>query len=449
MKRVLTGSLRHLAPATLLRLMSATSPSGVLELMTDAGSLHLEVARGRVAVPTYDELRHAGDVLRCADGAFRFEPTALQPLEDEGLTLAAFVEAAQLSERAVAPTADEVGVDRLLSGDIVDLARPATAANIHVLPRAPLENPLDELLAELETSAPGELLLAQVGVLTHDPRMWRGTLESGWRRRGWRLVVSTASEQIDPSSLDVLVLHQLHPIEVADEQAEWLELIRRCCGVMPPVPVVWAGHVLDSAWVHNLIDAGAAYILPAPHGRAGESAGRFLDTLAVVLERQLRWRQRTAEPTSPKPVCELVDSLLDEAGPDGALGSLLQLAADDFRRGAVLMVEETAVRCRAGFGYPLTRGSPGLPRGVGLLEQAIRSGEGVLGIDPESAGAKQLARVLGVERLPAQTAVVPLGTCAAVGGVLVVDREGEALPDLRDLTLLACCLGGIVQRHDA
>ncbi len=450
MKRILSGSLKHLAPANLLRLMSAASPTGELELVTEAGSLHLVVARGRVAIPTYEELRHAGSVLRCAvHGGFRFEPTPLRPLDGDGLTLASFVEAALLSERVAAPAGNEVGVDRLLSGDIVDLARPASPANIHVLPRAPLANPLDELLNELEDTAPGELLFAQVGVLTHDPRLWRGSLESGWRRRGWRLVVATGPEHVEPERLDVLLLHQQHPIEDAAEQARWLELIGRCAGSVPPVPVVWAGRLLDSAWVYQLVDAGAAYLLPVPQGRSGGVVDRFLDTLAVVLERQLRVRQRAAEPTSSKPVCELVESLLDDAGVDGALGSLLQIAAEDFHRGAVLMVEETALRCRAGFGYPLTRETGAMPRGVGLLEQAIRSGEGVVGIDPESVGAHQLARTLGVDRLPAQTAVLPLGTCAAVGAVLVLDREGEALPDLRDLTLLACCLGGIVQRHDA
>jgi hypothetical protein len=112
------------------------------------------------------------------------------------------------------------------------------------------------------------------------------------------------------------------------------------------------------------------------------------------------------------------------------------------------MVEDTAVRSRAGFGYPLNRIVTALPRGVGLLEKAIREGEAVIGIDPASEGARQLALVLGIERLPSQTAVIPLGAGFSVGGLLVVDREGQQLPGLGDLPLLARCLGGAAVRPD-
>ena len=66
-----------------------------------------------------------------------------------------------------------------------------------------------------------------------------------------------------------------------------------------------------------------------------------------MVDRQLKLRQLQAQPQYPPTVCELVDTLLHGADTDQTVGSLLQLAADDFLRGAVLMVEETAIRCRA------------------------------------------------------------------------------------------------------
>ena len=124
MKRILSGSLKHLRPSALLRLLSATSPSGVLEVVTDAGSLRLEVAGGRVRVPTAADLLHAGQVLRCTDGAFRFEPRDVHELKGDTLSLTAFAEAAESPESGVDRTSftADIDVERLISGDIVDIA---------------------------------------------------------------------------------------------------------------------------------------------------------------------------------------------------------------------------------------------------------------------------------------------------------------------------------------
>jgi len=430
-------------------LLSATLPSGILELVTDAGSLRLEVVRGRVPVPSLEELRHAGKVLRCVDGAFRFEPSELRPLEGESLTLTAFAEAAHAPERGMDSSfAADIDVDRLIAGDIVDLAQPARLTNIHVLPQAPLENPLDELLSDLEATAPGELLLTQVGVVAQDPRVWRGSLESNWRRRGWQLKHFRTPSEVPHEQLDALVLHQEHPIETIEQESSWVELILRSAEAEPMVPVVWIGRSTDPKWMQRMIDAGISFLMPAPRGHSGKAASRFAESLAQVLDRQLRLRQLLAQPVYPPAVCELVDALLHGADSEQAVGSLLQLASDDFLRGAVLTVEETAIRCRAGFGYPLNRNATALPRGVGLLEKTIRSGDVAVGIDPDAGGAKQLARVLGIDNLSQQTAVIPLGAGTSVGGLLVVDRDSQPLPDLSDLALLACCLGGIAMRPE-
>jgi hypothetical protein len=198
--------------------------------------------------------------------------------------------------------------------------------------------------------------------------------------------------------------------------------------------------------VHQLIEAGVSFLMPAPQAEASESMARFAADVSLVVERHLRARQREGHSALPPGVTELVGALLSENEPDQGISSLLQLAAEHFERGAVLMAEETAVRCRAGFGYPLNRNNTTLPREVGLLEHVIRTGEAVMAIDPDSGEVGGLAEVLGVGALPAATAVIPLGRSGGVAGVLVADRQGRELPDLDDLVLLAGRLGGAAVR---
>ncbi len=449
MRRVLTGSLTHLAPAALLRLLSATAPSGVLELNTEAGDLRLETAHGKVVMPSPGELRRTGKILRSSSGSFRFAPSEVRPIEGRALTLNALADAAETTEQVLqAAQTGDVDLEKLFAGEVLEMSRPAPVAKIHVLPPQPVGNPLDELLTDLEENAPGELLLTQVGVVTQDPRLWRGTLASGWRRRGWELRVASEPSDISLVDVDALLLHQEEAFDRVDVEDRWIALVREAAEVSPSVPVVWVGRVRDSRWIHRLIEAGVGFVMPAPASNSARRIEQFGADLAVVLDRQMATRQQLASARRPTTVYELVDTLLNGGDSDQAVGSLLQLASTQLWRGAVLMVEETAIRCRAGYGYPLNRQATALPRGVALLEVAVRSGEAVTGVDPESGAAIQLAQVLGVDRLPAETAVIPLGAGAGVVGLLVADRDGEPLPELREITLLACCLGGVVVRGD-
>jgi hypothetical protein len=446
----LAGSLAHLAPSALLRLLSATAPSGVLEISCEAGDLRLETVKGKVAAPGAEELRRVGQILRAGSGSFRFEPRELRPIAGEVLTLSALADAAEATERVWAPAlGGDVEVDRLLAGEVMELSRPAPVADIHVLPARPSSNPLDELLSELQATAPGELLLTEIAVVSKDPRIWRGSLATGWRRRGWELRLGGEPEGLSIEGADAVILHQEEVLERADEVQEWLRLVELAGEAVPPVPVIWVGRVRDRVWVHQLIEAGVSFLMPPPEKHSAPSLDRFAADLAVVLEREMRVRQMLASARRPRTVYELVDTLLETGDPDRAISSLLQLASAQLWRGAVLMVEETSIRCRAGYGYPLSRGTSALPRGIALLEGAVRGGEAVLGIEPESAGAAQLARVLGVDRLPAATAIIPLSAGVTVRGLLVADREGSPLPELGEMTLLACCLGGVVVRGGA
>jgi len=388
-------------------------------------------------MPTKLDLEKAGEILGSRRGEFRFTPGAIQPFKGEVMSLTAFAEAAGAA-------ASNLQMDLLLEDEFYDRSDPLPQANIHVLPTQPLQNPLDELLSGLEAEAPGELLFAKVGVVTQDPRWWRGALEMDWHRRGWQIQQLGFSDPIDIEGLDLLVVHHQQGSARVGSEEDWLGLIRRASDLQPPLPVVWVAPLGDPAWTHQLIEAGVSFLMPAPQGEAGEATIRFVESLSRVVDRQIQAQQRQGHDPLPTGVSELVGALLSESDPDQGISSLLQLAAEHFTRGAVLMAEVTAIRCRAGFGYSLEGSTAVLPRGIGLIERVIRSGEAFTTIEPGASGSNRLAAVLGVSELPSATALIPLGRCGAVVGVLVADREGEELPDVADLVLLVGRLGGVV-----
>ena len=445
MKRVLSGSFSHLAPATLLRLLSATQPSGELELESGAGSLRLRVVRGRVACPGLAELRQALPVLTSDEGTFRFCPGPPDAIPGESMVLADYLAAARACTSPEPLTlSSDVEVGQLLEGDVADQTARVRPLSIHLLPASVPENPIGELLADLEEMAPEELLFAQVGVLASDPRPWRGTLESVWRNRGWQLRQFGDPSDVPVDELDVLVVHQLLSVSRVGHEDAWTGLVARAAGAERPVPVVWIGPLGDAAWVQRLIEAGASFLLPPPQGLSGESLQRFLGALTLVVERQVRARDALQQSGPSHAVSQLVDLLLHEVAPEDALSSLLDVVAGHLLRGVVLRVDETAVRCRAGFGYPLERGSGILPRGVGLVERIVRSGESVVGVEPDSDGVRRLGRALGIGDLPQALALIPLGAGGRVTGLLIGDREGEPLNDIEELELLGQRFGGVV-----
>ncbi len=439
MTRRISGSLADLGPRALLRLLGAVGRSGVLELETAAGRLRLDIVQGRVSRPDEAELRRAGRVFSADSGAYRFRAGPVDLTGQETVTLNAYLGSATA---AVDP---QRSIESVVSGAAsLDEAPSRGTAKIHVLPPAPPENPLDELLAELEATAPGELLLSPVGVVAADPRPWRGTLESDWLRRGWRLRLLGDPTSVPVEELDALVVHHRLSTTRVGHEDDWIRLLERTATVVPPVPVLWIGPLGDPVWVHRLVAAGAGFLLPPPQGDGGEALGRFIDSVTTVVDRLIGARHEARRSELSPGVSELVDALLHEADPEEAIGALLQLAAGQLGRGAVLTSEETSFRCRAGFGYPLARGSTALPRGVGLLERVVRSGQPELNPEPDTAGAVQLARVLGLEKLPAASVLIPLGRGPSASGLLVADCGGDPLPDLAELVVLAGRFGGLV-----
>jgi hypothetical protein len=427
-----------------MRLLSATATSGVLELVTDEGAFRMEIDHGWTAVPPTRELDLARRVLSCTAGAFRFEPGDVPPIQGASLSLGAFADAVRSGLRTLeGGEISEVEIDRLVSGEIAELAGSATLPNIHLLPPKPPANPLDDLLDGLADEAPQELLFAQIGVVAPDPRVWRGALENDWRRRGWQVRQMAVNDDLGEAGLDLLVVHHTPGVSRRGKEGAWIDLIHRACRLEPELPVVWAAPLGDPGWVHELVAAGVSFLLPVPPGETGEVQGRFVDDLAHVVDRHLRSLGRAEHQPLPPAVTELVDALLHETDSEQAVGVLLQLAASNLLRAAVFSVEETAIRCRAGFGYPLAKGTQVVPRGLGLLERVVRSGQPTVGIEPTAGGSQRVAEGLGLDLLPSATAVIPLGVGASVTGLLVADREGEPLPDLAELVVLAGRLGGV------
>jgi len=444
-KRTLSGSFSHLAPGTLLRLLSATQPSGELELESGAGSLQLRVVLGRMACPGLAELRRALPVLTSTEGSFRFNPGPPDAIPGDSMALADYLAAARAcASPEPMRLSSDVDVNQLLEGKIADETARVMPPSIHMLPTSVPENPIGELAADLEEMAPEELLFAQVGVLATDPRPWRGTLEASWRRRGWQLRLFGDPSQVPVGELDVLVVHQLLSVSRVGHEDAWTDLVARSAGADRPVPVIWIGPLGDAAWVQRLIEAGTSFLLPPPQGLSGEPLQRFLSGLTVVVERQVRAGDALHRAGPARAVSQLVELLLHGVAPEDALSSLLEVVAGHLLRGAVFRVEETAIRCRAGFGYPLERGTGILPRGVGLVERVVRSGESVVGVEPDAAGVRQLGRALGVDGLPQELALIPLGAGGRVTGVLVGDREGASLNDIEELELLGQRFGGVV-----
>jgi hypothetical protein len=444
MKRVLSGSLAHLSPPALLRLIAASRASGSLDLVTDVGELRLEVRDGRTAPIDPDDASGAADVLECISGAYRFEPVAAAPeAGDDWLALDELSNSVRPRIPARRnPLASDVDVDRLIAGEVGEVVAATSAPTIHVLPVEAAENPLEDLLEGLQEASPDEILLLSVGVIATDPRMWRGALDHEWRRRGWQVeLLDPTGEDRWPDGLDAAVIHHQLSITRVGHEQDWTGLVRRLDD--RGVPVIWVGPLGDPVWVHQLVESGVRFLLPPPSGEAGEAVQRFRDTLTAVVQRQLTLGQALASSGEPgSPLSELIEALVHQGTPGESAALLLQLAAGHLTRGALFTIEETAIRCRAAFGYSVPAGGGTLPRGIGFLERLIRSAESVNGLDPFSAGGSSLARSLGEEELPSETVVIPVGMRRGVVGVLVGDRVGDPLGDLSELEQIARRVGG-------
>jgi len=444
-ERALSGRLEDLTPEILLQLISSTGASGLLHLTTAEREVEICFTAEGICAGSRAELEEVAAVLDASEGSYSFIRKEMpgdphRVLIDAGEFLAALRSLAPASKAAFA---SEVDVESLVAGHVMAIAERVDRPEIHVLADAPVaENPLEDLLVDLEETAPDELMMTRIAVMTVDPRPWRRGLQREWKRRAWKIEFFGDPLDVPQEHFDLVTIHHQLSMTRVGSHDDWIALVERL--TRGNIPVVGVGPLGDPMWVARLVEAGVGFLLPPPQGDAGESWKRFGRTLTHIVERLLdSWKSARLEPGTAPAIVELVDGLLHGAESQYALASFLQLASVDLHRGAILVVEPTRLRCRAGFGYPDLDGGQSLPRGLGLLERVIRTGESFSGIDGGSAAALQLSRVLGLESLPDQTVLIPLLHRTSVAGIFVGDREGRPLPELRDLNILARRLGGV------
>jgi hypothetical protein len=444
MTRVVTGNLEHLTASTVFSLLGATERSGVFTFDTPEGSQQIRVDRGRVTLPELETCRQLHRVLSSQVGTFQFSEQPVEKLEGDIVSLTGLVEIVRArGERT--PFASDLDFDELLSEDP---ETPPPETKVVMLSEAPIEDPIQDLLTDLESMDPDEVLVSPIGVLANDPRMWRN-VEREWRKRGWQQRLLASPNDVALDEIDLLIVqHSLSTTRVGHED-DWVDLIRRASSRAPQVPVLWVGPLGDPIWVHRLVSAGVSFLLPPPAGSTGETASRFLASVQRVADRLLMQRGETPANELPSSLVQLMDALLSDSDPQAAVTAILQVAAVHFTRGALLTVEETAFRCSAGFGFLLAPGAGLLPRGIGLLERVVRSRRPLIGIEEtHSGGARQLGKLLGLDTLEGGTSIVPLLDGECVVGLLVGDRCGEDQPaeELDELVLLGQRLGGLVRR---
>lgn len=445
MDRALSGKLEDLAPEVLVKLIASTGTSGVLRLATITSTVEICFVPGGVCVGSKAHLEAVGEMLDASCGSYAFYPKEIDDsadlvVIDPGEFLAAV---RSLRKGSQASFVSEIDVESLISGQVMEIAERVDRPEIHVLADAPVpKNPLEDLLADLEATAPDELMMVKIGVITVDPRPWRRGFQREWKQRAWEIRFFGDPLDLPSEHFDLVVVHHQLSITRVGSHEDWIALVQRLAAAK--VSVVWVGPLADPMWVARLVDAGVDFLLPPPQGDAGEAWNRFGRTLTQIVDRLLiRLRSSGAEKEAAPAIVELVDSLLHGAATEDALASFLQLASSELQRGAILVVDPTRLRCRAGFGYPLSDGGASLPRGLGILERVIRTGDSYTTIDGRSAAALQLAQVLGVETLHDETVLIPLRHHGAVVGIFLGDREGSPVPELYDLKLLAARLGGV------
>jgi len=440
--RRLGGDLEHLGLEALFRLIEASGAHGRLEIRRPEGTAVLEVAGGRVRPPGREAMRVLAGAARDGRGEFRLEVDPELVVGPEGVELAALLAAASSGERG--RLGSDRDVEELLAEELAGVAGIGVAP-VHHLAAEVAEDPLADLVDDLVSAAPEELSLAAVAVVASDPRPWRGGAEVRWRRRGWELRLYATPGDVPLEATDVLVVHHSLSITRVGREDDWLELLRRARAADPPRPVVWIGPLGDPRWVQRLVGEGVSFLLPPPAAVSGEPLERFLETVGAVVEEQLqRIRWADAEPAA---LSQVLDALLSGAPAEEALAALLQVAARRLRRAAIIEVTSTAFRFRATVGYRPEPGHGALPRGIALLERVARGGEVVRELDPEAAGAPRVAEALGVERLPAATCLLPMVHHGRVTGVLLGDREGEAIPPLDEVERLARPMGRLFARR--
>lgn len=330
--RAIVGRLADLSLPELLRLLAAASASGELALRNGEGECQLRVASGMVGGVFAPPVLAA---FHRREGSFSFRPGPV-PAEANWQPMEEF---------------------------LVRLSRTPLEAS------AQAKDELSELRETLSEVAPVPAT-RRVLVVAGDPRPYRG-LEVEWGKRGWEVAITGNPNWPAEGSFDAVVVHLPGSATLAGQGDLWLGLLRTAQAQQPPVPVVWVGGLADSRLRHEAVQAGAAFLLPAPAGEVGEAARWFREDLTAVLERLLQ-KPASAAAGEGWAFREFFLALHAETTPEETRASLLRLAAHSFARGLLLAVAEEHLNVLGGFGFsPIPKR---LPRGIEVLEKVIAEG---------------------------------------------------------------------------
>jgi len=386
--RAILGRLSDLGLGELFKLLSSAGAAGSLEIDVPGGRQLLLFDRGHVAGEATAALALA---LATRTGTFCFRPG---PVPED----AEWAPREELMARIAA----------LQSGFETGVGTPVTAGSIKLEEADPLAELRDSLE---EVPLPPEVIT--VLVITADPRPYRA-LEPQWRQRGWDVVIDTVPEWPEALGPGLLVVHLPSSATLAGQGHAWYALVHRAAACRPPVPVLWVGGVSDSTIRHEAILAGVDFLIPAPMGHVGETARWFREEITLLAERLIARRRQDARDES-EVFREFFVALHAEAPPAEVRASLLRLASNFFRRGALYAVRDSAFESVGAFGLPIPA-APRISRANGLLEAAVvERGLHVLG-NAGDADTAAIAQALGIEAFEDAT-IMPLmagGECVAL-----------------------------------
>lgn len=339
--KTIVGRLPDLGLVELLRLLAAISVTGELVIRNSYGEATLQVAAGKVEGPINPVTVVA---YHRKDGSFSFRPATMEPGENW----------------------------QPMEGFLSKLARE----------KPPQEQAREDFISELRESLTdvSPRVLARVLVATADPRPYRG-LEVEWAGKGWEVSLVNGPDWPEGPAFDVAVFHLPGSATLAGQGDAWLSLLAKANQQQPPVPVVWVGGLADAYLRHQAMQLGAAFLMPAPAGEAGEAARWFREDLSLCLDRLLQQRALASRPAG-EAFQELFLALQSETTAEEARASLLRLAASVFQRGVLLACEPSGFQVLGGFGCSGLVHK--LPRGIGILEEVVSGGRPALYVREEN-----------------------------------------------------------------
>jgi hypothetical protein len=392
MVRAIVGRLADLGLRELFRLLNSAGAEGSLEVECPDGRARLLFQRGNVSGEVSAGLVAASST---RTGKFAFRPEEVGEVDDwvpQELFLA------HLESRVA------------VGGAAVE-GRSAAAQ------QEALEDPLSELRESLaEVVLPGEA--TRLLVMSADPRPYRNLI-TDWRHRGWQATLQDTAAWPEGIEASLLIVHVPVSGTLAGQGEGWLAALRTAVARQPRVPVLWVGGVNDPWLRHQVIMAGADFVVPAPAADVGETARWFRQELTMLAERLLARRSLEIRGEA-EAFRDFFVALHADATPAETRASLLRFSGNYFERAALFAVTDEGFESLGSFGFAVASGAR-VSRGAAPLEDVVVERRTVeLDSYPQKEVAA-LARALGVKRFLRGAEVFPMLAASDCVGVFVGD----------------------------